>query len=232
MIYITGDTHGDKSRFTSKDAQKLKKDDVVIVLGDFGFLWDNSKKEQNCLKWLGKRKYKILFLDGKHENYDLLESYPVTEAFGGRVQQINDNVYHLMRGEIYTIQGKKIFVFGGGDSIEKNFRIEQDCWWPQELPSGIEMNNGLERLAQEGNRVDLILTHEPPTMVNGMRRIHMDSLNTMATFFDEIMRRVTYSCWYFGSVHQTRFLSHKSVAVFDRIIPVDRGYLTEKMQKR
>lgn len=221
MIYITGDTHGDRERFRSKEAKKLTQDDVVIVLGDFGFLWDNSKQEQRVLKWLGRRKYRILFLDGKHENYDLLESYPVTEAFGGKVQQINEKVYHLMRGEIYTIEGKKIFVFGGGDSSEKMFRIEQECWWAQELPTGLEMQHALEQLEAAGNRVDLVLTHEAPTVVHGARKKSSNGLSTMTSFFDEIFRRVQYRCWYFGSVHQTRVLSAKMVAVFDRILPAD-----------
>ena len=46
MIYITGDTHGDIKRFKTRSAKKLTKDDILIVCGDFGFLWDESKKEK------------------------------------------------------------------------------------------------------------------------------------------------------------------------------------------
>ena len=45
-------------------------------LGDFGFVWDGSKEEQKKLDWLRKRPYTLLFLDGSHENYDLLAQYP------------------------------------------------------------------------------------------------------------------------------------------------------------
>ena len=45
MIYVTGDTHGDLSRFETGGARRLKKNDTVIVCGDFGFLWDGSPKE-------------------------------------------------------------------------------------------------------------------------------------------------------------------------------------------
>ena len=221
MIHITGDTHGDKSRFTSREAAKLRRDDVLVVLGDFGFVWNGSAAEQRILRWLGKRKYTILFLDGKHENYDLLSQYPVTEAFGGKVQQISGNLYHLLRGEIYRIDGQTIFAFGGGDSTEKNFRMEQHCWWPQEMPSEAEMRHGLEKLRAAGNRVDLILTHEAPELAKYLRNVHSDGLNTMTAYFEEIMRNTEYQCWYFGSVHQTRFLAKKSIAVFDRILPAD-----------
>ena len=57
MIYFTGDLHGDYDRFKSKELKKLKKGDTLIVCGDFGFLWDGSKKEQSILKKIEKLKY-------------------------------------------------------------------------------------------------------------------------------------------------------------------------------
>ena len=50
MIYITGDIHGDFSRFRSPALKKLRKNDALIVCGDFGFIWDGSEKEQKILK--------------------------------------------------------------------------------------------------------------------------------------------------------------------------------------
>ena len=43
MIYVTGDIHGDMSRFQVPAVKKLKEKDVLIVCGDFGFVWDGSK---------------------------------------------------------------------------------------------------------------------------------------------------------------------------------------------
>ena len=62
----------------------LGKRDTVVVLGDFGFVWDGSKEEQKKLDWLRKRPYTLLFLDGSHENYDLLSSIPPRNALAGR----------------------------------------------------------------------------------------------------------------------------------------------------
>ena len=43
MIYITGDTHADFSRFTKRQRCRLPfeltEKDIVIVCGDFGLLW-------------------------------------------------------------------------------------------------------------------------------------------------------------------------------------------------
>ena len=105
MVYITGDIHGDLSDLDSRNIGRLKKGDVLIVTGDFGFVWDNSKTEQKILKAFTKRKYNICFIDGTHENFEMLNGYPVTSWNGGKVHRISDNIFHLMRGQIFTIDG-------------------------------------------------------------------------------------------------------------------------------
>ena len=42
MIYVTGDIHGEVERFSEKEIKRLKKQDTLIVLGDFGFLWNRK----------------------------------------------------------------------------------------------------------------------------------------------------------------------------------------------
>ena len=61
MVYLTGDTHGDIDRFKHGKLRWLGKRDTVVVLGDFGFVWDGSKEEQKKLDWLRKRPYTLLF---------------------------------------------------------------------------------------------------------------------------------------------------------------------------
>lgn len=55
MVYLTGDTHGELDRFKHGRLRWLGKRDIVVVLGDFGFVWDGSKEEQKKLDWLRKR---------------------------------------------------------------------------------------------------------------------------------------------------------------------------------
>ena len=97
MVYITGDIHGDFSRFTSPAAKRLKAGIFLAVCGDFGFFWDDSKQERRLRDKLEKLPYTIAFLDGRHENFTLLDQYPVTEWNGGRVQEVAKNLLHLMR---------------------------------------------------------------------------------------------------------------------------------------
>ena len=49
MVYLTGDTHGDLDRFRHGRLRWLGKRDIVVVLGDFGFVWDGSAEEQKKL---------------------------------------------------------------------------------------------------------------------------------------------------------------------------------------
>ncbi|WP_246361985.1 metallophosphoesterase family protein [Paenibacillus alba] len=105
MIYITGDVHGSISigrRLNTKnfpEQKKMTKDDFVIISGDFGLIWNGDKEDQYWLKWLHKEKpFTTLFIDGNHENHDMLDAYPVEIWNGGKVHRINDSVIHLMRG--------------------------------------------------------------------------------------------------------------------------------------
>ena len=88
MIYITGDTHGDISRFNDKRLKRLGEDDIVIVCGDFGFIWQGGDKERKVLKTLAKKKFTIAFVDGSHENFGRLRSFAEGTWNGGTVHMI------------------------------------------------------------------------------------------------------------------------------------------------
>ena len=104
MVYVTGDLHGDINRFKTPAMKKLEKGDTLLVCGDFGFIWDGSKEEEKQLAKLGEKKFNICFVDGTHENFDLLNSYEVSQWKGGKVHHIGGNVYHLMRGQVSILK--------------------------------------------------------------------------------------------------------------------------------
>ena len=122
MIYITGDCHSDFTRFSTEnfpEQREMTKDDYVIICGDFGGVWmryEESEKEKWWMDWLEDKPFTTLFVDGNHENFDRLYSYPVEEWNGGKIHRIRPSVIHLMRGQVFTIEGKKIFTFGGAKS--------------------------------------------------------------------------------------------------------------------
>ena len=151
MIYITGDIHGDFSRFKSPLLRKLRKNDALIVCGDFGFIWNGSEKEKKILKKIGKLPYNVLFVEGSHDNYDLLEDYPEEEWCGGRTRHITGRLRQLMRGQVFEIAEKTVFSFGGGQSDDTVDLIEGENWWRREIPSEHELEEGLRNLEAAGN---------------------------------------------------------------------------------
>jgi predicted phosphodiesterase len=116
-IYITGDTHGlyDVGKL-SKITPLFNEGDFIIVLGDFGICWDNSESDSRVRNFWNKIKANVLFVDGNHENYTLLNRYPVSEKFGGKVQELDKRITHLMRGQIYQIGDYTFFTMGGAAS--------------------------------------------------------------------------------------------------------------------
>ena len=219
MIYITGDLHGEICRFDDSQIRKLKRGDTLIICGDFGFLWEGGAHEEKVLKKLGKKKYHIAFVDGTHENFDLLNQYPVTEWNGGKVHNISGNLYHLMRGQVYEIEGKKIFTFGGGTSTEKQMRIDAKKWWECEMPNLTEMHEGVDNLYNHQLKVDYIVTHEPSPRVRALRDNSSEDRTALEYYFEEIAKTVSYDKWFFGCLHMDRMITTKHYALFKEIMP-------------
>ncbi len=217
MIMITGDTHGDFGRFKEKAVKKLKKGDCLIICGDFGFVWDGAPAENAILKKIGAMRFTTLFADGCHENYDLLKAYPSEEIFGGTAQHITGNLYHLQRGGMYEIDGKKLFVFGGGRSAEMQTRLDSKCYWQEEMPSPEEFSYGDKTLAENGNKADYIITHEPPESIKQFLGFETDLTNPLSTYLDKLRSEVTYTGWYFGKVHKNKFIPPKFHCLFDEL---------------
>lgn len=171
-IYITGDTHGgiNDMKLKSKyfpNYKNLTKEDILIVLGDFGYIHapehrkDLIKKEYNkMINTFKNRKWGLtLFIDGNHENFDRLNAYPEIEMFGGKVGKIEDGIYHLKRGYIYNIEGLNVFTFGGANSVAQHTLRTGIDWWEQEKFNYTECNRAFDNLDKNKFNVDVILSH-------------------------------------------------------------------------
>ena len=224
MIYVTGDMHGDFSRFRQADMRKLKKGDTLLVCGDFGFLWEGSKAELALLKKIGKMKFNVCFIDGVHENFSLLNKFPVSEWNGGRVRQITGGLYHLMRGEIYNIEGKTVFTMGGGVSPDDDFRTLDESRLSWESPSREELNNALDNLKRAG-QVDYVITHEPPMRIKSFLQLKQNTNATditgFNTFLEEIGMLCSFNRWFFGSMHIDKVIASTHAAVFRKVLKAD-----------
>ena len=107
-IFVTGDRHGDITSFSKeyyyefKDELKNsdKKENFVIVCGDFGFIWSidrNNKQEKFEIDVIEDKPFTTLFVDGNHENFDRLShDFETVDFCGGKAHKIRGSIYHLM----------------------------------------------------------------------------------------------------------------------------------------
>lgn len=205
MIYVTGDTHQNinikKLTIDFFPEQKfMTKNDYVIICGDFGCVWNGSYSDKYWQRWFDNKNFTTLFVDGNHENFNLIKQYPISEWNGGKVQFITPSIIHLMRGEIYNIDGYSFFAMGGASSHDIEFRTENISWWRDELPNDQEYENAFKNLEKHNNKVDFIISHCCSDNVQNM--INSNYVHDKLTnFFRIIDETVEFKKWFFGHYH-------------------------------
>ncbi len=223
MIYVTGDTHipTDIHKLSSKRfAPPKDKPAYLIICGDFGGVWDGSNEEKYWLKWLDNKSFITLFVDGNHENFDLLYQYPCVEFCGGRAHKIGEKVYHLMRGQIYGIENKSFFILGGASSHDKAFRSEGLNWWRQELPSAKELEAATKSLEAAEWSVNYVITHCAPSSLQKIFGSNYQA-DILTDYLEEIKAKLSYKKWFFGHYHTDLEIDDKHCAMFERVIRLE-----------
>ncbi len=227
-MYITGDTHGITSfyKLTMFDElhKELTREDFVVIAGDCGVVWSESTL-QSRVSLYQSLKFTVLFVDGNHENFDLLEKYPVEIWNGGKVHKISENVIHLMRGQVFEIDGRKIFTFGGAESIDKEYRVDGETWWAREMPNESEFEEGMCNIEKCGGEVDYVITHtidqntvQFTSLVARNRRTAF--VNLKLNCIDQMLK---YQHWYFGHFHLDEQVAYNKTVLYDKIVPIEEG---------
>ncbi len=226
MTFITGDIHGgiDIGKLSSRNfpiGKTLTRSDYVIICGDFGLLWDDSSEEHYWRKWLDDKPWTTLWIDGNHENFDMLGAYPIEAWHGGRVQRITPNILHLCRGDVFAIDGRKFFAFGGAESHDKERRKLGISLWEEELPSAAEMEYGRHSLETNGMQVNYVITHTLPKRIQSELQTKKPfTSNRLTDYFDEIADRLQFRAWFSGHYHTSQKLD-RFYAVYQDIWQVE-----------
>lgn len=220
MIYVTGDTHGEQNRFLYSDWEKsLTANDYLIVCGDFGYIFLNDFSENRFLDDLENRPYTILFVDGNHENFNAIYDYPEQTFCGGKVHRIRKNIYHLMRGQVFEIQGKTFFTMGGAYSIDKYMRTPGYSWWERETPTNEEYKEASANLEKVGMKVDYVITHTMPRsqIIRYGKTPDVHDIE-LTGFLDYVYHSVDFTHWYCGHWHDDRKLTDDFTMLYFDVI--------------
>ena len=229
MIYITGDKHGsyqlnDLCATSWPEGQKLSKNDFLIIAGDFGGVFYGDEKDNEVLDFYESSPWTTLFIDGNHENFDLLAQYPVTEWNGGKIQYIRPTLIHLMRGQVDTIDDKLFFTMGGATSVDKDYRIEGKSWWRAELPSGEEYYEADKNLMTNNNSVDYVITHCcSARQYYRFAAVHFNSFvrDNLTDYLDELEIRLSFKHWYYGHHHEDICVDDNHTMLCRKVVKIE-----------
>lgn len=205
-IFVCGDIHGtldiDKlNRFIGR--KDLSKKDYLIICGDTGICGFSKKIESETREFLRKLPMTTLFIDGNHESFDVLGSLPVENWHGGKVHIIEPGIIHLMRGQIYEIEDKRFFTFGGAFSTDRQYRIKGETWFEEELPCEEEYAQALENLQKHEYKVDYMITHTAPyDIVRNLGYDTHEAALKQEKFLKQIADSASFRGWYFGHFHE------------------------------
>ena len=247
MVYITGDTHGDYTRFSTDrfSAQKeMSYQDTMIILGDFG-LWHDSPEERYWLDWLNDKPFTTVWIDGNYENFNRLYSNEFAECdfHGGRAHQIRPHIFHLKRGYIYEVDGKSFFAFGGAKShdIEDGILYREDFESEKEFRKTIKKyyeGGKLFRIAHETWWEQELPSYEEIEFGEKMLADHGGEVDYVIThcgpqsvvsfmgyhgwdletmFLEEVAHNNLFTHWFFGHYHRDEDIFGKFHCRYERI---------------
>lgn len=215
MIYLLSDLHGKIDFAGIKEYRRVaKKDDLLIILGDVGLAFEDTDENQKFTEWFLSLDENIAIVDGNHDNFAYLNSFPLENWNGGTVGWLTKNIVHLKRGNIYHIEGKRFFCFGGCKSSSK--WKEMGLWHEGEEPSEEELEFAHQNLKKCGCKVDYILTHKYEQ--TPARGTVCEALQKFTCFLEE---NVNYNKWYAGHWHKNQTVDPKHILVYDKPAIID-----------
>ena len=217
MIFITGDTHGDVDyeKLLALKEKNLSYDDYLIICGDAAICW-SFMDLPHFLKLYNDIGCTILFVDGNHENFAMLNCYSLVEYHGALMHRIDEHIFHILRGEILTLENKTFLCIGGAVSIDKMFRTPYKSWWPEEVITNHDIDNALNNLAKVNNKVDYVITHCSDTKtVKKAFGYRTDICTERLLFIDEV---VDYKHWFFGHYHCDMKINDKKTCLYQHIV--------------
>lgn len=232
MIYVTSDWHLSKQHTEVLSLlDRTTKEDNVILLGNLADDWDMIENESWFVRMMNQYQTQILLVDGNHEDIKKLQGIPETLWNGMKVHQLGKRIYHILRGQVFYLEGKNFWIMGGDYSGKGYIMLLTDSWQEEETPSRREQQRGLEALIKLGWKVDYILTHTAPQEIIKTYKLS-DEVNEFNRYLDEIARQTTFKKWYFGHCSKSISLLNEMDFPKEFVINSTKENLMKWLEKR
>ena len=212
---VTGDCHGDFSRFKDYD-REIQKDEetAVIILGDAGLNWTLDEHDAQVKNSLNKRyNFTIYCVRGNHEarpqNVEDMHLIYDEDVHGEvYIQDKWPKIRYFKDFGLYLINGLEVAIIGGAYSVDKWYRLKNGFrWFEDEQLTDEEMIAATAEFT--GMEVDIVLTHTCPIgwvprdlFLSGIDQSSVD--NSMELFLEEIAKCFGWKVWLFGHYHSDR----------------------------
>lgn len=157
-IGFLGDTHGDMQHvLTMARTMSARGVEHLVVLGDFGFLWPGHNwgiDLDKLSRRLNTTRQTLAFVDGNHEDFDLLYKFPIGED---GLRWIRPNIVHIPRGYRTVLEGGvTLAALGGANSVDIGHRVPGRSVWPEESITEVDL------AALGHDPADVLIGHDAP----------------------------------------------------------------------
>lgn len=200
-VLVVGDIHG---RFNDLNVlMNKKKPDVVLQAGDNAYFWENESSEKQI-----KSNTHVFMIPGNHEDFNMINDR--VGRHGEAPVKLEDRVYYCPIGSTIKLNGKTIMFIGGGESVDKNKRIEGIDWFPDELLNQKDIDYILGR----NIKPDIIISHTCPMLFNMTKARRYDkwgdpTRHALSIFLEEFKPEQWifshWHCWLDGKYNNTEW---------------------------
>lgn len=149
-VNIFGDWHADMSWIIAM-LDSVSDGEVTVQVGDLGIGFHPNLV--NTISDIAvATETPFLFIDGNHENFDILYQNPVRED---GLRELAPGMFHIPRGLTWKWGDERWMGLGGAHSVDRPWRRTYIDWWPQEHLTEREV-----RKAMDAGPIDVLITHD------------------------------------------------------------------------
>lgn len=237
--YLTGDCHGDFSRFYNFTKNIDSKDCCFICLGDFGANYYLNKTDYKNKKRLNSLGSQFYIIHGNHETRasDILT---IQWAYDERVSGIVGTEpefpnIHYFKDDVneYIINGYKCLIIPGAFSVDGEYRRQRILsngwcgWWKNEQLTQEEMNAGFTLAA--GKSYDFVFSHTCPISIEPtdlfLSLVNQKEVDrTMENYLEKVKNNINFKLWCFAHFHDDRLERPWAQMFYHNFEPLDDVY--------